>query len=100
MVWTDNMLIPLHAANPLDALKWMNFYYQPKVAAEVADWVNYVTPVPAAKSLLLHSDPAVGKSPLVFPTAAMNAKTHQYYVYKAYADFQAWNNTFNPIIQS
>jgi len=26
MVWTDNMLIPLHAANPLDALKWMNYY--------------------------------------------------------------------------
>jgi spermidine/putrescine transport system substrate-binding protein len=100
MVWTDNMLIPLHAPNPLDALKWMNFYYQPKVAAEVADWVNYVTPVPAAKPILLHSDPPVGKSPLVFPSTAMNAKTHQYFVYKAYADFQAWNNTFNPIIQS
>jgi spermidine/putrescine transport system substrate-binding protein len=100
MVWTDNMLIPLHAKHPVDALKWMNFYYQPKIAAEVADWVNYVTPVPAAKSVLLSQDPAVGKSPLVFPTPAMNAKSNQYYVYKNYADFQAWNNTFNPIIQS
>jgi spermidine/putrescine transport system substrate-binding protein len=100
MVWTDNMLIPLHAQNPLDALKWMNFYYQPKVAAEVADWVNYVTPVSDAKAILLHDDPGVGKSPLVFPTAAMDAKTHQYYVYKNYGDFQAWNSTFNPIIQS
>ncbi len=100
MVWTDNMLIPLHARHPVDALKWMNFYYQPKIAAEVADWVNYITPVPAAKPILTGEDPAVGKSPLVFPTAAMNAKTHQYYVYKNYNDFQAWNNTFNPIIQS
>jgi spermidine/putrescine transport system substrate-binding protein len=100
MVWTDNMLIPLHAQNPVDALKWMNFYYQPKIAAEVADWVNYVTPVPDAKAILLKSDPGVGKSPLVFPTAAMNAKAKQYFVYKDYSDFEAWTNTFNPIIQS
>jgi spermidine/putrescine transport system substrate-binding protein len=100
MFWTDNMIIPLHAKNPVDALKWMNFYYQPKIAAEIADWVNYVTPVPSAQPILLKSDPAVGKSPLVFPTAAMNAKARAYYNFRNYADFQAWNNTFNPIIQS
>ncbi|MGH2856975.1 MAG: polyamine ABC transporter substrate-binding protein [Solirubrobacteraceae bacterium] len=100
MVWTDNMLIPLHAAHPVDALRWMNFYYQPKIAAEVADWVDYVTPVPDARTILLKEAPAVGKSPLVFPTASMNAAAHQYYNYKSYSDFQAWNNTFNPIIQA
>jgi spermidine/putrescine transport system substrate-binding protein len=100
MVWTDNMFIPLHAKHPLDALKWMDFYYQPKIAAEVADYVNYVTPVPDAKPILVSQDPAVGKSPLVFPTAAENALTRQYYVYKNYNDFQTWNGTFNPIIQS
>jgi spermidine/putrescine transport system substrate-binding protein len=100
MIWTDNMLIPKHAQHPVDALKWINFYYQPKIAAMVADWVNYFTPVPAAQPILVKEDPAVGKSPLVFPTPAMSAKTHQYYTYKNYSDFQAWNNTFNPIIQS
>jgi spermidine/putrescine transport system substrate-binding protein len=100
MVWTDNMLIPIHAQNPVDAIKWMNFYYQPQIAAEVADWVNYVTPVPAARAILTREDPPVGKSPLVFPTPSMNQQAHQYYVYKNYNDFQAWNNTFNPIIQS
>jgi spermidine/putrescine transport system substrate-binding protein len=100
MIWTDNMLIPKHSQHPVDALKWINFYYQPKIAAQVADWVNYITPVPAARPILLKEDPAVGKSPLVFPTTAMGRQTHQYYVYKNYADFQAWNNTFNPIIQS
>jgi spermidine/putrescine transport system substrate-binding protein len=100
MIWTDNMLIPVHAHNPVDALKWINFYYQPKIAAEVADWVNYITPVPAARPILAKEDPAVGKSPLVFPSTAIDSKTHQYYVYKSYNDFQAWNNTFNPIIQS
>jgi spermidine/putrescine transport system substrate-binding protein len=100
MVWTDNMLIPLHAAHPVDAIDWMNFYYQPKIAAEVADWVNYVTPVPAAKQILLQSDPPVAHSPLVFPDPAINAKAHQYYVYRNYNDFNTWNNIFNPIIQS
>jgi len=100
MVWHDNMLIPLHAQNPVSALKWMNFYYQPKIAAEVADWVNYVAPVPAAKPLLVKQDPAVGKSPLVFPTSEMNSAAHGYYTFKDYADFQAWNGVFNPIIQA
>jgi spermidine/putrescine transport system substrate-binding protein len=100
MVWTDNMLIPIHAKNPVSALKWMDFYYQPQIAAKVADWVNYVTPVPGAKEILLKQDPPVGKSPLVFPTPAMTAQTRQYYVYQSYSEFQSWNNTFNPIINS
>jgi spermidine/putrescine transport system substrate-binding protein len=99
MHWTDNMAIPLHAAHPRDAIEWMNFYYQPKIAAMVADWVNYITPVPAAKPILVKQDPTVGTSPLVFPTPAMNAKAHDYYTFKNYDDFTAWNNTFNPIIQ-
>jgi spermidine/putrescine transport system substrate-binding protein len=100
MHWTDNMLIPTGAAHPVDALEWMNFYYQPKIAAEVADWVNYITPVPAAKPILVKEDPAVGRSPLVFPTARMNSLAHQFYVYKNYSEFNQWNSTFNPIIQS
>lgn len=102
MQWHDNMMIPLHAANPLSALAWMNFYYTPKIAAEVADWVNYITPVPAAQAYVENviKDPTVAHSPMVFPTPAMYAKAHDYYVYKNYADFTHWNNIFNPIIES
>ncbi len=99
MQWIDSMMIPMHAAHPLDAIDWMNFYYQPKIAAEIADWVNYITPVPDARQLLLKSDPAVGKSPLVFPTPQMKSAAHQYYVYKTYSEFNQWNNIFNPVIQ-
>jgi spermidine/putrescine transport system substrate-binding protein len=100
MHWTDNMMIPLHAAHPRDAIEYMNFVYDPKIAAELAAYINYITPVPAAKQVLLKTDPSIAKSPLVFPTPAMNAKAHDYYTFKNYDDFQAWNNTFNPIIQS
>jgi spermidine/putrescine transport system substrate-binding protein len=102
MHWTDNMAIPLYAKHPVDALAWMNFYYQPKIAAEVADWVNYLCPVPAAKPVIAKQldDPAVANSPLVFPTKAMDAKARDYYTFKDYAEFNTWNGIFDPIIQS
>ena len=49
MLWHDNCLIPLHAAHPVDAMEWINFFYQPQVEAMIEDWVNYLCPVPAAK---------------------------------------------------
>ena len=32
----------------------MDYYYQPDKAAEVAEWVNYITPVPSAQQVVLH----------------------------------------------
>jgi spermidine/putrescine transport system substrate-binding protein len=102
MIWHDNMMIPMQAEHPVDALEWMNFYYDPQVAAMVADWVNYVCPVPGAKQVILDDldDPDVANSPLVFPTAAMNAKSKDFYVYRNYDEYEEWNSIFNPVIQS
>jgi spermidine/putrescine transport system substrate-binding protein len=68
MLWTDNMMIPKNASHPYNAHLWMNFYYQPEIAAMVEDYVNYVCPVNGAKDVLLKQDPAVAKNPLIFPT--------------------------------
>ena len=102
MIWHDNMAIPRQAAHPMDALLWMNFYYTPKIAGIVEDWVNYVCPVPAAKRYILDviKDPKVADSPLVFPPSSMLSKSYDYYVYRDYDDYETWNNVFNPIIQS
>lgn len=103
MIWHDNMMIPRQAANPLSALAWMNFYYTPKIAGMVEDWVNYVCPVPGAKEYILNTldDKKVANSPLVFPDeATLGATSHEFYVYKDYDDYSAWNDTFNPIIES
>jgi spermidine/putrescine transport system substrate-binding protein len=101
MVWHDNMLIPRQAQDPLSALDWMNFYYTPKIAGIVADWVNYVCPVPLAKSYIANTlkDAPVANSPLVFPPASIVAKSHDFYVYKDYDDYEAWNDIYNPIIE-
>jgi spermidine/putrescine transport system substrate-binding protein len=76
MIWTDNMLIP-KGGNAFTASTYMNYYYSPKVAAEVEDYVNYICPVLGADAVLKKSDPAVAKNPLIFPTKAMLANVHQ-----------------------
>lgn len=102
MVWHDNMVILAQASNPLSALEWMNFYYTPKIAGIIEDWVNYVCPVPLAQEYIANviDDPVVADSDLVFPTPAINDASHNYYVYRDYDDYQTWNDTFNPIIES
>ena len=66
-VWTDNMLIP-KGGNVYTASVYMNFVYEPKIAAEIEDYVNYVCPVLGAKAVLLKQDPSIAKNPLIFPT--------------------------------
>jgi spermidine/putrescine-binding protein len=58
--WHDNMAIPLHAQHPVDAITYMNYVYDPKVAAEMADFIWYVTPVPAAQSVVLNDLKDIG----------------------------------------
>ena len=55
-IWTDNMLIP-KGGNVYTASVYMNYYYDPKVAAAVEDYVNYICPVVGAKAVLLKEDP-------------------------------------------
>lgn len=102
MIWHDNMMIPRQAAHPVDALEWMNFYYTPKIAGIVEDWVNYVCPVPGAKAYIAGplGDSTVSKSPLIFPSAEVDAVSNEFYVYKNYDEYEEWNTVFNPIIQS
>lgn len=77
MIWTDNMLIPL-GGNVYTASVYMNFYYEPKIAAEVEDYVNYICPVLGADKVLEKTDPKVAANTLIFPTQKMLANAHQY----------------------
>jgi spermidine/putrescine transport system substrate-binding protein len=88
-IWTDNLMIPKTAENPVDALMLMDFLYQPATAAKLTEIINYVTPVPAAKDVITadaakatgadqKSLQAVAASPLVFPSEADYAKLRHY----------------------
>jgi spermidine/putrescine transport system substrate-binding protein len=73
MLWTDNMLIPKGAAHKYTAELFIDFVYDPQIAAQIAAWVNYVTPVKGAKEALAASDPELADSPLIFPPAEVLA---------------------------
>ena len=45
MLWSDNMVIPVGAPNPTAAEAFMNYVYDPSNQAQIAAYVNYVTPV-------------------------------------------------------
>jgi spermidine/putrescine transport system substrate-binding protein len=70
MIFTDNMLIPT-GGDVFTASTWMNFVYDPKIAAQIEDYVNYISPVVGAKEVLLKEDPAIAKNTLIFPTDEM-----------------------------
>ena len=74
-IWTDNMLIP-KGGNVYTASVYMNFVYDPKIAAEIEDYVNYICPVKGAKQVLLKKDPAIAKNTLIFPTKKMLDNVH------------------------
>ncbi len=77
IIWTDNMIIPTGGSVPT-ASTYMNFVYDPKIAAQITAYVAYVPPVSGTQAVLQKSDPALAKSPLVFPSEEVLAKTHQY----------------------
>ena len=102
MFWQDNCMIPLHAAHPVDAMMWIDYFYRPEVQAPIADWVWYISPVPDAKPIIAGKldDPTVADSPYVFPTPEIQRKFVAYYDPKGVNDQLEWTSIFDPIIQS
>jgi spermidine/putrescine transport system substrate-binding protein len=65
VLWSDNMVIPVGAPNIGAAFGWMEFVYQPEVAAGLTEYITYVSPVDGVKDLV---EPELAKDPLVFPS--------------------------------
>ncbi len=69
-LWSDNMLVPSTSTHKKNAELLMNHYYDPKIAAEVAAYVNYICPVEEAQPELEKIDPDLASSPFIFPDEA------------------------------
>lgn len=78
LIWTDNMLIPKGAANKYTAELMINYVYDPKVAAQIAAYVYYVSPVKGAADEIKAVDPEAATNPLLFPDAATAGKFHSF----------------------
>ncbi len=66
-IWNDNFVVPIGSPRKGNAEKLIDFYYDPEIAAEVAAWVNYITPVVGAKEAAVAIDPALADNQLIFP---------------------------------
>jgi len=66
-IWTDTFIVPIGSPRKTNAETLMNYYYQPDVAAEVAAWVNFVTPVEGAFEEAIKIDPELADNQLIFP---------------------------------
>jgi spermidine/putrescine transport system substrate-binding protein len=73
MLWSTSMEIPVGAPNPQAAQKFIDFVYEPEVQADIAEYINYVTPVSGVKEILRKRDPALAKSELIFPSKEYTA---------------------------
>jgi spermidine/putrescine transport system substrate-binding protein len=63
----DTMLIPT-GGDVFTASTFMNFFYDPEVAAKVTAYVQYISPVKGTKEALEKTDPELIDDPLIFPT--------------------------------
>ncbi|MFF8096660.1 extracellular solute-binding protein [Streptomyces sp. NPDC016675] len=77
-LWAESLMIPNLAGHKANAERLIDHYYRPEVAAELAAWVNYVCPVPAAREVLASSGDeetaALADDPLIFPDDAMRRR--------------------------
>lgn len=78
LITADSFSIP--NGTPADKKKnieeLIDYYYQPEVAAEVADYVWYVTPVVGAQEAMRKFNPENADNPYIFPDDEMLSKLH------------------------
>jgi Spermidine/putrescine-binding periplasmic protein len=100
MIWTDNMLIPKGAAHKYTAELMIDYVYDPTIAAQIAAYVQYVSPVKGSKEAIAKnadkSVAALAQNPLMFPDAATLAKTHIFKALSADED-KYFNDQFSTL---
>jgi spermidine/putrescine transport system substrate-binding protein len=110
VIWTDNMCIPVGASHPVDAITYMDWVYVPENAATLAEYIEYVTPVPAAQQVIQQQAAAAtnaddkaallqaANSPNVFPSAEVLGKMAYYRVLADRNEINQWLDIFTAVI--
>ena len=102
--WSDNMCVPVLTEHPTDAHEWINFVYDPAIAAQITETVWYESPVKGVQELIqtdAESDPElepIANSEIVWPTPEMEAQLYDYPNLDE-ANEQDWHDRWDPLIQ-
>ncbi len=78
MAFNDNLMMPAEVEHPYAAETMINYLYDPVVAAKVAAYINYISPVKGAQEELAKTDPEIANNPLIFPPPEIQAKLKAY----------------------
>jgi spermidine/putrescine transport system substrate-binding protein len=74
----DSFVVPIGATHKKNAETLINYYYDPVNAAELAAWVNYITPVAGAYDEAIKLDPELAENNLIFPSEEFLSFTHAF----------------------
>lgn len=96
-LWNDNFLVPIGSPRKANAEALIDYYYEPEVAAEVAAWVNFITPVVGAQEAAAAIDPELAENQLIFPNEETLSNA---YVFRALdgAEEQKYQAEFQSIL--
>jgi spermidine/putrescine transport system substrate-binding protein len=78
VAFNDNLMMPAKVEHAYAAETMFNYLYDPEVAAKLAAYVNYISPVKGAKEVLEKTDPDIANNELIFPPPEVQAKIHAY----------------------
>lgn len=95
-LWGDTFVVPMGSPRKKNAETLMNYYYEPEVAAEVAAWVNYITPVVGAHEVAQEKYPEVADNQLIFPSEQTLSNAHIFRTLDS-TDDQAFNGEFQRV---
>ena len=95
-LWGDTFVVPMGSPRKTNAETLMNYYYEPEVAAEVAAWVNYITPVVGAQEVAADLYPELADNQLIFPNAETLSNAHIFRTLDS-ADDQEFNAEFQRV---
>ncbi|WP_432145857.1 ABC transporter substrate-binding protein [Streptomyces sp. bgisy084] len=78
MTSTDNLMVPNKARHKQNAERLIDYFYEPKVAAKIAAYINYVCPVEGVREELAKIDKKAAANPLIIPDQEMAEKSHSF----------------------
>jgi spermidine/putrescine transport system substrate-binding protein len=112
-IWTDNMMIPKYAQNPVSAMMMMDWFYHPQIAAMLTENIQYINACSTTRGLIEQDAKlsrgangqsqatlaALANSPLVFPPDSELGRLRNYVTPVNPQTAQTFKNIFNAIVE-
>jgi spermidine/putrescine transport system substrate-binding protein len=110
LIWATCSEIPTKAEHPRDAHAYMDWFYDPQIAALVTDWVLYMTPVKGVQEIMQQkaanakSDAnkryyeTLSQSPMLFPPEDLSQANLYEYKVMSEDELQQYEDLFAKVI--